>query len=137
MEDIIIAIIGIAFVLFLFRLDAKRTKLSYPSIEPRKRNNNIYSQDDILNALAESHYRDFNNYKAYLESDEWKAKRKERLEIDKYTCQECQTALYDDTAHVHHITYDSLYNEDMNDLVSLCHKCHVDIHLNQTNRRKQ
>lgn len=59
-------------------------------------------------------------YRAYLQSKEWKAKREKRLEIDENTCCVCGR----EATVVHHLTYDRLRHEDLNDLVSLCAKCH-------------
>lgn len=64
-----------------------------------------------------------NRYLNYLLSDEWKQKKKERLGFDNYTCQICgkrsETEL-----EVHHRNYDNLYNEKVEDLITLCFKCH-------------
>jgi 5-methylcytosine-specific restriction endonuclease McrA len=63
-------------------------------------------------------------YKAYLKSDKWKAKRKEVLERDDYTCQECGFRAW----QVHHLTYKNIFNEPLEDLISICGDCHRDIH---------
>ena len=65
-----------------------------------------------------------NDYHEYLKSDEWKIKREERLVIDKYTCVICK----EEAEQVHHLTYIRVKNEDMNDLISVCRKCHEVIH---------
>ena len=64
-------------------------------------------------------------YHEYMKSPEWKAKREERLKHDKYQCQLCHTAI---NLVVHHLTYDRLGDEDLNDLVTLCKKCHEKVH---------
>ena len=62
----------------------------------------------------------------YLHSPEWQAKRKQRLAIDNYICQGCGKDNI--PLEIHHINYDTLYNEDINFLVSVCRDCHQAIH---------
>lgn len=59
-------------------------------------------------------------YDSYIHSSAWRDKADERLELDGHTCQVCGKEASD----VHHLTYDRFGHEDMNDLVSLCRKCH-------------
>lgn len=62
-------------------------------------------------------------YIAYMQSEAWNRKRRERLKMDRYTCQDCgaQNVPLD----VHHITYERFGgNELMSDLKSLCRPCH-------------
>jgi len=61
-------------------------------------------------------------YDDYIQSDEWDIRRKERLAIDEYTCQDCGVTGV--SLDVHHLTYDRLGNEPMYDLLSLCRQCH-------------
>ena len=63
--------------------------------------------------------------KAYLSSPEWKAKRKLVLKRDNYTCQGCGSI---GALECHHIRYDNLTQEPLEDLVMLCRKCHGAIH---------
>jgi hypothetical protein len=61
-------------------------------------------------------------YYDYLQSEAWAIKRRERLHIDGYTCQDCgenQRPL-----DMHHLTYKRLGNERMSDLLTLCRRCH-------------
>lgn len=60
------------------------------------------------------------DYREYLRSREWKEKRNERLRYDKYKCRECGR----EAVTVHHLTYERLGNEDIDDLISLCRECH-------------
>lgn len=59
-------------------------------------------------------------YDRYIHSAAWRRKADARLEIDGHICQVCGGEASD----VHHLTYDRFGNEDMNDLVSLCRRCH-------------
>jgi hypothetical protein len=64
------------------------------------------------------------NKKSYYKTSEWKAIRKEVLERDNYTCQECGSK---SNLHVHHIKY--LYHSKApEDCITLCYKCHADKH---------
>jgi len=63
-------------------------------------------------------------YKQYLNSKKWKAKRKLVLKRDNYTCQSCLSAKARD---VHHISYEHLRNEPLFELVSVCRTCHISI----------
>lgn len=64
-------------------------------------------------------------YKEYLQSDAWKAKRKAVLIRDGLRCQLCG---HDRNLHVHHITYERIYAEDLDDLITVCNKCHDKVH---------
>ena len=65
-------------------------------------------------------------YVKYLESDEWKEKRAERLKKDQYRCVLCGA---EKNLEVHHVYCDNLYHEDVsNDLITLCKECHERVH---------
>ena len=63
-------------------------------------------------------------YKTYLDSPEWDEIRQKRLQYDGYRCVECK----DDGSHsclqAHHLTYQRIGHERLEDLVTLCHLCH-------------
>ena len=62
----------------------------------------------------------------YMNSKKWKALRKQRMKIDSNRCVLCKTKK---DLLVHHLTYDNLYHEKMEDLMTLCKKrCHNKIH---------
>ncbi|WP_123862073.1 HNH endonuclease [Chryseobacterium artocarpi] len=44
---------------------------------------------------------------------------------DKYKCQQCKSKA---AIHVHHLTYENIFNENLEDLISLCIECHSQIH---------
>lgn len=67
-------------------------------------------------------------YHGYLDTANWKIKRKKVLERDDWLCQGC---LEEEATDVHHLTYDNIYNEFMYQLVSLCEGCHKRIHANK------
>jgi len=62
----------------------------------------------------------------YLQSPEWKNKRKLILERDNYKCRCCGSG----ATEVHHINYNTVMKEDFNSLISVCRTCHEKIHFN-------
>jgi 5-methylcytosine-specific restriction endonuclease McrA len=72
----------------------------------------------------------FNSYQEYLDSWLWKDKEKLILEMFNYTCQECGSKK---NLQVHHLTYDSVCNENSHDVIVLCKKCHEKKHKENKN----
>ena len=62
-------------------------------------------------------------YDQYLSSPEWAAKRKIIMERDHHTCRCGGSA-----AQVHHLIYDNVGEEESEDLVAICLKCHKTEH---------
>jgi 5-methylcytosine-specific restriction endonuclease McrA len=75
----------------------------------------------------------YNKYKQYLESNEWKDKRKLILQRDNNLCQLCKEK---QAEAIHHLTYDNLYNEPLEDLLSLCKSCHLTLHERLSQKEK-
>lgn len=75
-------------------------------------------------------------YKNYMRSDRWKAKKQERIDIDG-CCVMCGRPLDKiRSIQVHHVTYERLGRENvMTDLCTLCGSCHKKIH-NYYNRKR-
>ena len=67
----------------------------------------------------------WDEYQAYLESEEWAEKRKAVLERDRHLCQACLKAK---ATVVHHQTYEHCFNEPLFDLISVCVDCHANLH---------
>lgn len=65
-------------------------------------------------------------YQFYIQSPEWDVIRRERLAIDDYTCQGC--GCQNKPLDVHHLTYERFGHEDIDDLLSLCRRCHQEVH---------
>ncbi len=55
-----------------------------------------------------------------MQSREWREKREQRLEVDRFTCQSCG----DSATEVDHLTYVRFQHERITDLQSLCTDCH-------------
>lgn len=75
-------------------------------------------------------------YNEYLQSAEWKEKRKAVLQRDKYLCQCC---LVNPATQVHHRSYknvDFTGWEPCFDLISVCDPCHEKIHAKPDNLKK-
>lgn len=64
------------------------------------------------------------NYALYLQSEEWDTRRRVVLIRDGFNCVICG----EPAEHVHHLTYDRIFNEPLYDLVSVCASCHEIIH---------
>lgn len=67
----------------------------------------------------------FSSMEEYWESDEWKAKRKLVRERCNGVCEVCKENKMFAT---HHLTYNNLYNEPLEDLQGVCKDCHDIIH---------
>lgn len=88
-------------------------------------------------AKVMGHNLDYEAYRKYIDSIEWKNKAKFIRSLDKNTCQICNfklraygiVHLRPDAKYleVHHLTYDRLFKERLTDLVTLCQACHDDI----------
>ncbi len=61
---------------------------------------------------------------SYYQTAHWRRKRQERLEFDDYRCCHCRSTY---ELQVHHWCYD-LFNEDIEDLSTLCRVCHEKLH---------
>ena len=59
------------------------------------------------------------HYQTYLRSPEWEAKRQEKLESCQYKC-ECEGGCHRQATQIHHLHYDTLGNESLQDLQALC-----------------
>ena len=64
-------------------------------------------------------------YYVYLSTDKWKQKRKQVLDRDKNQCQICKK---NEATEVHHLTYDRVFDEELEDLLSVCNLCHLKLH---------
>ena len=64
------------------------------------------------------------HYQTYLQSPEWQAKRQDKLESCQHKC-ECEGGCYREATQIHHLHYETLGNEDLQDLQALCAKCHM------------
>ncbi len=61
-------------------------------------------------------------YRDYLKSNLWKDKRRQVLTRANGKCERCKSIILD--PDVHHLTYERVGNERLDDLVVLCFPCH-------------
>ena len=64
-------------------------------------------------------------YHTYMASKEWHDKKQLVKQRDGYECRYCRNMT---TLEVHHKSYELLGNEPLEDLLTLCRKCHVNLH---------
>jgi 5-methylcytosine-specific restriction endonuclease McrA len=64
-------------------------------------------------------------YKQYLQSPQWQAKRRKILHRAGYRCELCRKAK---PLQVHHLTYERKFRERLGDLQAVCDRCHRRIH---------
>jgi 5-methylcytosine-specific restriction endonuclease McrA len=62
-------------------------------------------------------------YKKYIDSKEWKRKKKFAIQLADYKCEFCEKTGY---LEVHHSNYNCLYHERFDDVYVLCKQCHLD-----------
>jgi 5-methylcytosine-specific restriction endonuclease McrA len=78
-----------------------------------------------MGKVLKLHNSTYYKYVTHLQSDYWRNIRRKALERDNEICQECMQAK---ATEVHHLTYRNMGNEPLEDLVSLCSRCHRSIH---------
>jgi len=76
-------------------------------------------------AFNEELWNKMNEYKDYIASKGWLKLTKERLKKDDFKCVLCKAT---EKLTCHHITYQRLFSEEINDLIILCARCHSRIH---------
>ena len=91
-------------------------------IEERNIENTILWENVKESNYDTSKYAKYTNY---IHSESWKMKRNEALNRDKNLCQVCGNK----AEEVHHKTYENLFNEKLEELLSVCQKCHKEIHV--------
>jgi hypothetical protein len=67
----------------------------------------------------------------YLKSDHWQSKREEKLKFNP-VCEMCGS---NEELQIHHLNYDNQSDEQMEDLQTLCRKCHMKKHNKKSNRK--
>lgn len=75
---------------------------------------------------------DRQEYYKYLLSERWKAKRSYRIRIDDYKCFCCGIGVIGSSAHVHHLHYKNAGKEKEEDLITMCKRCHSQIHTRES-----
>ena len=73
-------------------------------------------------------------YKIYLESPKWREKRAAVIKRAGGLCEQCHNKPINE---VHHLTYDRVQNELLEDLQGMCLECHVEHHRKINKERKR
>ena len=95
-------------------IDEARVNLGFDPDDDEDFDDVIYEAKRILSHNKRKEHRD------YLSSPEWKIFRVHIIQRDMAICQDCGGLGH----HVHHINYENLGQEEMDDCILLCRKCH-------------
>ena len=68
---------------------------------------------------------DKQKYDDYLLSAEWYVKKQQTFKRDRHQCRKCYS---EKNLKVHHKSYQSLFDENLDDLITLCGSCHTKLH---------
>jgi 5-methylcytosine-specific restriction endonuclease McrA len=87
----------------------------------------------ILQIQKENDYIDFQiqqrrKYDEYMNSEKWKEIRWLVLGRDNCVCVICKTCLATDCHHKSYNHFGEGNDKEINDCISLCHECHVNVH---------
>jgi 5-methylcytosine-specific restriction endonuclease McrA len=76
-------------------------------------------------------------YEAYINSAEWRRRRRRAIERAGYHCEKCGVSAQEERLEVHHLTYERIGHERDEDLSVLCHACHAKADLERANKGQQ
>lgn len=131
--EAILSILAFVLVLFYLTIQDKRKQkkeiqevLDIKSIE--KDETTISITEEIEKYFIEQEERFSKTYKKYLDTLEWKSLTFDIYKRDNYRCRQCSKDLSKINGNVHHVHYDNVYNEKLEDLVLVCKDCHYLIH---------
>lgn len=68
---------------------------------------------------------DYHAYRAYLKTEAWRALRAAVICRARGMCERCGKW---PVVNVHHLTYERLFHERLEDLLGVCSKCHRELH---------
>lgn len=88
----------------------------------------IKSNEDARKEWELDQVKKSRDYKEYLKTLEWHTLKRQVYVRDNYRCRQCSKDLSKMNGNVHHVTYDRVYNEKLDDLVLVCPDCHQLIH---------
>ena len=66
--------------------------------------------------------------KSWRYTKKWRDIRYKRLELDNYQCQICKDNKRLDVHHIEDASYHQNLRYDINNLITLCHKCHFSMY---------
>jgi len=64
-------------------------------------------------------------YQTYIRSDAWRQKRQQVIARAHGICERCGRW---PIVNVHHLTYEHIGNEGLEDLLGVCSRCHRELH---------
>ncbi len=110
------------------RIQAAKLAKSAKSVSKRVKIN--VSLESFFDKL-ESEHRTTNQFMSaeskleYLSSPQWFNLKQSRLSVADNVCEHCGSSM---SLECHHITYENLGDENINDLAILCFDCHTELH---------
>lgn len=89
-------------------------------MKKNKNQTSLFESSQVINISLgpKSNYTD---YDTYIHSPEWKAKR---IIAFKYLGRKCHSCKSTKQLEVHHLNYENLFNESLEDVEILCNACH-------------
>ena len=103
------------------QLNTQAKKLKRIEKREREQSKGIYGNVRKVTYLSDRK----SNYYEYISSKKWFSRRKQYFKKYKQQCISCFSTK---NIHLHHITYNSLKNEEDKDLAPLCKICHAEFH---------
>lgn len=103
------------------KYEFSREKLNDYKNERKNERDFIYATEKALKLAKSTYYK----YLNHLRSDYWKVIRQKAFERDNKVCQHCHDT---EATQVHHLSYENLGHELLEDLMSVCEPCHKKIH---------
>ena len=79
--------------------------------------------DGSVEVVPPHHFQPRKNRMWYIRTDHWKALRREARKRDGNRCVECGAT---ERLEVHHLTYERIGRERLEDVVTLCQPCHAE-----------
>jgi len=68
------------------------------------------------------------NYERYMRSRDWALIKLQIFSRDHYKCRKCHATIAQRMLNVHHLTYERVFHEKFDDLITLCSVCHREEH---------
>jgi hypothetical protein len=81
-----------------------------------------------MTAKNSSHIQRKEKYDAYIHSQEWRDVKIDIISKRGSKCEACDKPMKPNKLHLHHLTYDRLFDERESDLQLLCPACHAFAH---------
>jgi hypothetical protein len=84
--------------------------------------NELFTVETKVNLITTNYKTGYHNY---LQTSEWYDKRNQVLRFSNHKCNRCKET---ENLQVHHLNYNSIGDESLNDLEVVCRSCHKKIH---------